>query len=84
MSTRLETLSCAQTGLEIEKKFDLPNQIFFANQSILFFTCQKWLGLVCCGNECSHDRDLFLVLFPYSKLVHLTVVILDLGANILY
>ena len=30
------------------------------------------------------DRDLLLVLLPYTKLVYLTVVILDLGANILY
>ena len=71
-------------GLEIEKKFDLPNQIFFAHQSILFLPAKNGLGLVCCRNECPHDRDLFLVLFPYTKLVYLTVVILDLGANILY
>ena len=68
----------SSAGLEIEQKFDLPNQIFFANQSISFFTCQQWLGLVCCGNECSHDRDLLLVLLPYTKLVYLTVVILHL------
>ena len=73
------TLSLAQYILETQgskqKKYDLPNQIFFAGQ--IPFSCQKWGG-----NECSHDMDLFLVLLPYTKLVYLIVVILDLGENI--
>ena len=74
------------TGLEIER-YDLPNQIFLAVQipftlSTYFLTCQKWWSLVCCRNECFHDKDLFLVLLSYTKLVYSTVLILDLSANI--
>ena len=66
------------------EKFENFSQVKYHLACHFFFTCQKWRALVCCRSECSHNRHLFLVLLPYTKLVYLTVLIFDVSANILY
>ena len=62
MDCFLGHLMHSKSGLEIEKKRDQPSQFFLPVKynlalSFYFFTCQKWPSLVCCRNECFHDRD---------------------------
>ena len=55
---------------------------FVVVESFTFLPAKNGEVSYVCRDECFHDRDLFLVLLLYTKLVYFTVLILDLSANI--